>query len=382
MKKNIKNFLKKCIKYVSIVFYILPINKKKIVACNFFGNGYGDNPKYLVEEILKIDSSYKIIWITHKKGEFPEYIKPVKYNSLASFYHMITAKLWLDTIRNNPRPLFKRKSQVYIQMWHGGIMMKGQEKDVEELLSKEYVNAAKYDGKISDYMLSNCRLRTELIKKSFWFTGEILEFGIPRDDILFNPDMREISKLKEKYDIVGKKIVLYAPSFRNNPNFYDDLDINVSKLMECIHEKFGDEFVLCMKCHPNDSGKIDFERKYLGVIDLSKESDSQLILSASDVVISDYSSMLLDFTLTKKPAFIYAPDYDYYINKERNLYIDLKNVAMPFADNFDSLVENIRYFNVDKYHKNLDAFFEFYGIFEDGSSSNKIAKYLIENKII
>ena len=376
MASVIKNCL---IKTVSLIFYLFPINKKKIVVYNFAGNGYGDNPKYLIKEIVKY-GDYKIIWcVKNLDQDMPAFIKKVKYNSLCSMYHMITAKLWIDTIRNNPRPLFKRKKQVYIQTWHGGIFIKGQEKDAEDTLSKKYIKSAKRDGKLTDYMLSNCKKRTQLIQSSFWYNGKILEFGVPRDDVLFIPNKKEIDAFKKKYGIEDKKILLYAPSFRNNKDFYKNLKFNINKLMQSVGKKFGDNYVFCIKLHPNDSQLTEL-KDFNNVINFSAESDSQLILSASDIVISDYSSMFLDFLLTKRPAFIFAPDYDEYIKKERNLYVDISNIGIPFAKNFNDLLREVDNFDQNNYKANVEKFIEYYEIFENGNSSSKIVKYLKEEK--
>ena len=376
MKKLLKRIFAK-LKYIfALIFYIFPVNKNKVVVYNFAGNGFGDNPKYLVKELLK-HKPYKIIWIVKDKNiEMPSGIKKVRYNSLSSIYHLTTAKLWLDTIRNNPKPLFKRKKQTYIQTWHGGIFIKGQEKDVENYLSKGYVKSAKGDGKIADYMLSNCKKRTELIKRAFWFDGEILEFGVPRDDVMFNPDIQEIKELKNKYNIQNKKMVVYAPSFRNDSSFYANLNFEPDKLIKALNKKFNSNFAFCVRLHPNDNS-ITKLKGFENVINLTKESDSQLILSAADVVISDYSSMLLDFTLTKKPAFIFAPDYDDYIKKERELYVDLSKIGIPFAKTFNDLIKEIESFDKNSYNKSLDKFFDFYEIFEKGNSSKLIVDYLI-----
>ena len=377
----IRNLWWKFLRLISLVFYLCPINKNKITAYNFHGNGYGDNPKYLVEELLK-ENKYEIIWfVKNKNEEFPKGVKKVKYRSLASLYHLITARLWLDTIRNSPRPLFKRKNQYYIQMWHGGIALKGMEKDVEDALPKSYIKCAKKDGKIADFMLSNCALRTEIINRAFWFNGKVLEFGTPRDDILFYPNQDEINKLKQKYHIRDKKIVLYAPTFRNDKSFYEKLKFNVLKLKQALEKKFNENFVVCIKLHPNDANLNNLDL-FKDAIDLTKEADSQLILSACDVVISDYSSMLLDFTLTKRLAITYAPDYDEYINKERKLYFDLKTCGIPFAETFDELIEIINKFDQSEYVEKIKKFHDYFGIFENGTSSKQIKKYLIEKGIL
>ena len=377
LKKILRKIKKIATHTISLTFYLMPIKKNKITFANFFGKGYGCNPKYLAEEFLK-HGKYELIWFVSNLNDesIPAGIKKVKYGSLKHYYHLITAKLWIDNIRNNPKPLFKRKKQVYIQSWHGGLMLKGIEKDAENSLSKDYIKTAKHDGKITDYVLSNCKKRTELIKRSFWYDGEILEYGVPRDDVMFKPNEKEIAELKQKYNIENKKIVVYAPSFRRDKSFYTNLTFNPDKLVDTLNKKFNNEFVFCVRLHPNDTS-ITSLKGFENVINLTKEADSQLILSAADVVVSDYSSMLLDFTLTKRPAFFFAPDYDEYIKKERGLYIDLGKSGIPFSKTFDELIESVETFNSKQYVKDLDKLFDFYEVFETGDSSKLIVEHLI-----
>lgn len=381
IKKLSRLFLKKSKQIIALLFYILPIKKNQVTVYNFNGGGYGDNPKYLVEELVK-HGNYNIIWfVKDLKTYMPEGVKKVKYGSLKALFYMITARLWLDTVRDNPKPLFKRKGQYYIQMWHGGIFMKGQERDVEQKLNRGYIRDAKRDSKFADFVLSNCTKRTELIRRAFWFSGEILEFGIPRDDVLFNPRQDEIKELKNRYNIGNKKIILYAPSFRNNENFYTNLNFDYKKIIKICNQKFNDEFVFCIKLHPHDCNRQYFGN-FKNIINLTNEADSQLVLSASDIVISDYSSMLLDFILTGKYAFTFAPDYEEYISKERYLYIDLKECGIPFSNNFDELIENI--VNIDKkvYCKQINKLLNFYGVFEKGFSSKLIIEELLKRGIV
>ena len=83
-------------------FYYLPICKKKIVFDNFGGRGYGDDPKYIAEELRKNDSGLKLIWVTSDmKQEFPKGIKKVKYGTIRAAYHWSTAKIWVDNIKSS-----------------------------------------------------------------------------------------------------------------------------------------------------------------------------------------------------------------------------------------------------------------------------------------
>ncbi len=383
--KNLKSFFanihNKFKKLIALSFYLFPINKNKIVFYNFKGNGFGDNPKYLANELLK-HKKYKLIWfVKNLKTEMPNGIKKVKYGSLSALFHMITARLWIDNVRTNPKPTFKRKNQYYLQTWHGSLPYKAMEKDVENTLSPEYVKTAKADGKMCNFLLSNCKMMTDIYKRTFWFDGKMLEFGLPRHEALLNTDKTVIEDFKRKYNIQNKKIVLYAPSFRNDKNFYNNLQFDNAKLVKTLNKKLKKDFVFCYRLHPNDKN-MDSAKVFKGGINLTQESDSQLVLSACDVVISDYSSMLLDFVLTKKVALVFAPDYNEYMQHERNLYVDIKTSGIPFSDSFEGLIENINKFKNKQYQQKINEFLKKYDIFDCSNASKKIVDYLIKLNVL
>ena len=377
--KKVIGKLKKIAKTtISLLFYLVPIKKNKITFCNFAGKGYGCNPKYLAEEFLK-DGKYELVWFVSNTNDssIPEGIKKVKYGSLAHFYHLITAKLWVDNIRNNPKPIFKRKKQLYVQTWHGGIAVKGIEKDVENLLSAKYVKKAKTDGKLADFIISGSGYQTKIIERSFWFNGTVLKLGRPRDDGLFIKDEQALNNLKESLKIKGKKVILYAPTFRVNKNFYKELSFDSEKLVEAFNKRFGGEHVLALRLHPNDSTPENIAL-FKNVVNFAKIPDSHMALHLSDYLISDYSSMIFDYTRLGNKAFIYAADYEEYLKKERNLYFSLKESGVPFAEDFEELINLVNNFDLKKYNnsiKKLNANFEFY---DNVNSSKRIKEYLVE----
>ena len=102
------------------LFVHFPLNTKKVVFGNFYGGGFGDNPKFIAEELLKRDLGFEMYWMLEDvNSPLPEGIKPVRPNTFAFAYHMATAKFWVDNTRKQ-HYLIKRKEQYYIQTWHGG----------------------------------------------------------------------------------------------------------------------------------------------------------------------------------------------------------------------------------------------------------------------
>ena len=381
MKKFILKILK-AFKYAfSLIFYLCPIKKNKITFDNFAGKGYGCNPKYLAEEFIK-DNKYQLIWfVKDLNTQMPEHIKKVKYGSLKHYYHLITARLWIDNIRNSLKPPFKRKKQFYLQTWHGRSPLKGIEKDVESLLNPKYVKRAKKDGKLANFILSGSEQQTKIIERAFWFNGEIIKLGLPRDDIFFENTSKEIEKIKKQYNLQDKKIILYAPSFRKDKDFYKNINFDANKIVEAFNNRFGKEHVLCIRLHPNDL-KEENIKIFNNTIDLSYAPDSQIVLKCADYVISDYSSMLFDGAMINKKGFTFAPDYESYLKNERSLYLDLTKMPFPFSQNIEELAKNIETFNKEKYIKDLNLYIQSCGFYDNYNSAKKIKEYLQHIKII
>jgi len=377
-----KEQLKFCYIYVlSIPFLLIPIKKNKIVICNYFGKGYGDNGKYIVEELIKQGLDYDIVWMIKKElignTELPYKIRTVKYKSVKALYEMATAKVWIDNSRKEFYPI-KRAGQYYIQTWHASMGLKLIEKDAQKSLSSAYIKLAKRDSRMCDLMIAGSEFRYDLYRNSFWYDGEILKSGTPRCDLFFlNNDNLKIKVSKELNIPLHKKVVLYAPTFRNNvdTNFFK---IQYEEIIDELRRKLGGDWVFLNRLHPNISGLAgDFEYNNI-FYNASHYSDMQELLAITDVLITDYSSSMFDIALKNKSCLLYAPDLDKYINDDRGLYFEYRKLPFSSATSLDELKSNIRKFDLDEYKSNIESFHQQIGVYEDGSASKRIVDRIIE----
>jgi CDP-glycerol glycerophosphotransferase len=379
-------FLKEQLKFsgmlaFSTLFLIMPIQKNKIIISNYFGKGYGDNGKYIVEEIMKQDLDYDLVWMLKsdliEKSDLPEEVRIVKYKSFKALYELATAKVWIDNSRKEFYPI-KRKNQYYIQTWHASMGLKRIEKDAKESLSSSYIKLAKKDSQMCDLMISGSEFRNNLYKNSFWYDGEILKSGTARCDLFFhcNDDLK-IKVLKELNIPLHKKVVLYAPTFRKNVSI-DFFKIQYEEIIDELKEKFGGDWVFLNRLHPNITELAD-DFKYDNIFyNASHYSDMQELLAITDVLITDYSSSMFDMALKNKICLLYAPDLDKYINNDRGLYFDYRKLPFHSATSLDELKHNIRKFDVAKYKSNIESFHRQIGIYEDGSASRRIVDRILE----
>jgi CDP-glycerol glycerophosphotransferase len=365
----------------NFLMWLFPIKYNKIVICNYHGKGYGDNGKYIAEELIRSGVDCSIVWLIGKYNitdqAFPENIKLLKYKSLRGLYELCTARIWIDNCRKEFYPP-KRKNQIYIQTWHGGIPLKKIEKDAEQKLSEITIQIAKNDSKLADYFISNSDFCTKLYQNSFWYNGAILEFGSPRCDVLFNKDNNTNFKAREYFGIDGDtNVVLYAPTFRASLSL-KLYEIDFNNLARALEKKFGGKWVMLVRLHPNISTKSNLMEYPSRVINASDYSDMYELLVASDVLLTDYSSTMFEFSMANKPVFLYAPDIETY-SVERGFYFDIHDLPYPVAETNNQLFAAVENFNLQTYTDDLEKFYAKLGLMENGNASKRIVGIINNN---
>ena len=360
------------------------VHKGRMMCWAYTFKQYSCNPRYLTEYLLENNPEFEIFWVF--KGNVDtsgvdKRIKCVRYKSLRYFLLVNTAEFFITNARTDPYRIYwhKRKGQKYVMLWHGGVALKRIEKDAESQLSYSYLKKAKIDSKVCDLMVSGCRFQTSLLKEKFWYDGEILEKGIPRNDVFFDkahhPEMRE--RICRKYGISpDSRIVLYAPTFRRDKSI-EPYRINWSRVVPELRKIYGTEKVsVLLRLHPNLIGKADASSLVNdeSVIDVTRYHDMQELLCVSDSLITDYSSSMFDITMLKKPCMLYATDIEKY---NRGYYFDFAELPFPLARNEEELIGNIRTFDSAAYEEAVESFFEKHiGLCEDGNASKAIAGWL------
>lgn len=357
---------------------LLPIRRNRIVVSNFGGRGYGDNPKYIVKELLSKGGGLEIVWLVKDRKEaltLPEGVKSCDIRSPLGAYYMATAGVWIDNCRRNF--IFKRKKQLYIQTWHG-FALKRIEKDVSDKLPKSYVRTAVHDSKHIDVMVSCSSFMTEIYKKAFWYEGDVLEIGAPRNDLLLGDRTQASKKVREAFSLDdGSGIILYAPTFRADGSL-QPYSVDYKRLINACGEKFKRDFAVLVRIHPDIIEKCQSLSFGPSVINASYYPDVQELLAAADIVISDYSSLMFDFVLTGKPCFQFATDIEEY-KKDRNFYFRLDELPFALAVDNDGLERNILSFEEKEYKQGLERFYGEVGMVRDGSASRKCAELVIKH---
>lgn len=376
MKFKIKKMLGK-IRRGNYSFYysFFPIKNNKITFCNYYGKGYGDSGKAIVESL---SDEIDIDWIVSDLSDesLPSHINKIKYGTFSHLRSLATSKVWIDNSRKDFYPP-KKKKQTYIQNWHGGIALKKIEKDAINTLDKGYIKMAKEDSKMIDIFTSNSRFNTDMIKRSFWFEKEILEVGTPRCDILVNENKVLISNIKSNLNVSDEDfIVLYAPTFRQNHRL-DVYNLDLKRIKKRYEKLTSKNIKILVRLHPNISHlseKLQFNSNY---DDVTSYPDLYELMLVSDVLITDYSSTMFDFSITEKPVVLYVPDFCDY-QAERDVYFDLNELPFVLLESNNQIESNIISENNNEKISDLRNFHSLVGLNETGRASDEIAKRIQE----
>lgn len=359
------------------------VQKNKVVFSNFLGRGFGDNPKYIAREILRQGLDWELVWLTGSDGgSFPEGIRTVRYGSNRALRELASAGFWVDNVRNSIHP-DKKEGQHYLQTWHGGISFKYVEKSVEDKLCDTYLRAAKRDGMLCDAIISACRIQSEDFQENFWLDPRtrILEYGLPRNDALFDQDLleRKYREVRQQLGIpAGTRIILYMPTFRDDLSL-EGYQLDFEGIVEAMEARFREPFALVVRLHPNVQSQAGFLTYSEKIVNGTLCPDPQELYMAADYMITDYSSSAFDFSLLNRPVFLCLLDHEKY-QKDRGLNQVFDLCPFPKACSNEQLLEMIRSFREEDYWQSFREFREQWQPFDDGQASRRAVEWM-KNKI-
>lgn len=381
IKKRLNNILRKLVSaflifirdsktlFWKLLFFFVPVDKKKIVFLCYCGKNYGCNPKYIAEEILRQKLDCDLVWMLRDMNEYvPEEIRKVPYGGRESFYELASAKV-IITNTKNLIPVIKKRSQFVIQTWHGNFEAKKEEREIADLLPRRYVKDSIKNSRQTDLFLSNSAMMTAYYRRAFWYDGEIMESGYPRNDILFSWDPKIPSRVRQHYGLPEKaKLVLYAPTFRDDGSLEAyDLDFGG------VVDKLGENWYLLIRMHPNvvvPEGWFPFDAH---ILNASPYPDVQELMIACDILITDYSSTIYEFAMLKKPSYIYASDLDSF-QKIRPLNDFYFEMPYPINQTNEALLTQLSDYTPQSGVAAAEAFMTKFGGVDKGDASKQVVK--------
>ena len=380
MKQRIKYAIEHGIQNALQLFRLLPL-QPRVNFIAFSGRQYSDSPRRISELLLREHPEIQQVWAFNEPEKFrfleETGVKVVKYKSLQYLYYVMTSKVYVDNAEFWSILKF-RLGQMVLQTWHGGGAYKrvgGHRIDVNR---REQQHAVEKMNKITLFLSSSKAFTDFVIRGAYQYRGEVLECGLPRNDDLLRPDAAVPAKVRQALDIPeNAKILLYAPTFRNSHSL-DLYDVDFSRLKESLQARFGGEWIILLRMHYYLSDKamssaLPFLRN------ATDYPDMQDLLLSADVLLTDYSSCMWDFSLMHKPCFLYARDISEY-RGERDFYTPIEDWPFPLASDNAELARVIGAFDETAYRTAVRAHHAALGATETGTATaqcvERIAAFL------
>ncbi|MFD6950593.1 CDP-glycerol glycerophosphotransferase [Nocardiopsis sp. TSRI0078] len=316
-----------------------------ILFDTYTGRQYSDSPQSVYAELRGRErwADYPMSWlVADGQVRLPDDLVPVRHRG-REYYEALARSRYLVTNSRQPAWFHRRPDQVVVQTWHGS-MLKRIGFDVENIRgkSRDYFDKLAWETRQWDYLVSPSPWATPILRSAFRFEGEILETGYPRNDIFFAPDRDAIAERTRRLLGLpeGKKVVLYAPTWRDDKYYTrgkHKLDLHLD--LQRMYDKLGDDHVLLVRRHPRVVDSVPVVGEGF-VHDVSLYPEIMELFLITDVLVTDYSSMMFDFANTGRPMLFFTYDLEGYRDNLRGFYFDFEETAPgPLLTGSDEVVE-------------------------------------------
>lgn len=389
--------------FYGFICKISPVKRNRVVFTSLSGQ-YSDSPKAISIQLHEMNPSFEIVWLVKQGiiGELPDYITPVVIGSWKAQWYRGSARVMVDNVFADHATtiygddsyaklrakiylfLHNKKRQLRITTWHGTPIKR---------MGRDQIGNHVTDFLCNDMtMILGDQYTMDIMKRLTFHRIPMELIGTARNDVLF--DQTYAAAIKQKIGIqADKKVILFAPTFRSDGQDNEVRNVQLSginqlqeicfdALFAALQHKFGGEWVFVCRFHYHVADEVDWvelEQKYPGkFINGNQLQDMADYLACSDVLLTDASSCMFDFSLTKKPCFLYFPDLERYENSERGFYIPIRSLPFPIAITQDQLIDHIKNFDPVSYETALLKMKQEFLFVDDGHASEKIVQYIIE----
>lgn len=306
------------------VFRLFPRKKEKVFCVMTHDGSAGSSVGIVVNALKKRSDKYQFIYM--KKND-RENAKAHVVKAFYSFfiekpYHMATSSyILMDNVFLPMAYLHFHKDVKVVQLWHGtGTIKKfGQDSNVGEVKRLEYMANQKIT-----HLIVNSEYTKEQYAQAFGVTKDhVYVWGLPRTDELFSDTVKneKMGQFYKQYpELKGKKLVLYAPTFRDQEVEHPKMMLD----MEYLENHTPEDIFYLVKLHPfvAKQYKETGSKRFLNV---SSYEDINTLLFISDVLITDYSSIIFEYAVLERPMIFYAYDLEEFSEEGRGFYEDYKN---------------------------------------------------------
>jgi CDP-glycerol glycerophosphotransferase len=267
----------------------------------------------------------------------------------------------------------RRRGQTVLQTWHGTPLKRiALDRPGTRLRAGL---ASRRESSHWDIMLAQNPFSAEVFRSAYAFRKAIWQEGYPRDDVLRTGDGAAIRK---RLGIPAKtRVILYAPTWRDDrPGKVDHLDVG------SFSRDLGPGFLTLIRGHSRTL-RPGSDVVAAGVLDVTSYPDISELFLVADVLITDYSSVMFDFSVTGKPIYFFTPDLVHYRDELRGFYFDLLAEAPgPVLTDPGELARRIRTPDPDEFAERYAAWRARFNPLDDGSAGERVVRRLLAENLL
>ena len=317
---------------------------EKLVVFSAHSRKYNDSPRTLYENMIKDPKykDYRFVWALEDPDhvQIPGPASKVKSDTLEYFKTTLKAKYWITCVNIERSLHYKKRSCRYLNTWHG---------TPYKYIGNDVGNRKDFDFSSVDFWCYASQYEKEIFMRAFNVREDaLIPTGMPRNDDLYNVTNEEIICIKKRMGLpLDKKIILYAPTWRDSTDHGATYAIKPPINTKYWEEQLRDEYIVLFRTH-------GYTNKLLGVEfndvirDYSAYPSINDLLKVSDILISDYSATMTDYSILERPVLCFAYDYEQY-KSERGLYIDFdKGMPSGVLKTEDEVLDHIKNLDYEK----------------------------------
>ncbi len=366
-----------------------PIDPYLVMFDAFQSRHYCGNPKALYEELMHnpLYTSFHSVWVLRDPAHMTD--KPdeprtrlVRYDSPAYRQALVSAR-YIVTNSMMP-PFFKaRKGQALIQTWHGTPLKRlgcdltvdaNAFDSVKDIHRRYRTQARQFSYLLSPSPYCSEKLCSAFDLRALGKEDILIEEGYPRNDRLYQWTDKDARRIRRRLGIPpDKKVILYAPTFRDNQRADRDYVYTPGLDFERMADTLGDGVVWLFRAHYFITKHMDFERLGQRVLDVSNVEDINDLYIISDLLITDYSSVFFDYANLRRPIVFYMYDREEYQHHLRDFYLDLSVLPGPIVQDEESLAavvsDQLAHFEDGPHYT---AFCDMFNGKDDGHASRRV----------
>lgn len=320
--------------FVNVIKLFVSTDEKLILFVSFGGRRCTDSPKAIYDYMLNDPrfNGYKLVWGLLNPQDFPGIKDKVKLDTLNYYIVSLKARCWITNVLIERGLNYKGKNTFYLYTGHGSPIKKC---GPDENNKDHFRSAAKSSF---DACLAQSNFEKEVRSRVLFIPiDQVYLTGAPTNDILSNYDEDYRLSIRAKLGVeANKKAILFAPTFREYRHYgtFDMPEVDFEKW----HDILGDDYVLLYRAHPIAMLKKNSNKDWF--IDVTYYSEIESLMIASDILVSDYSGLIPDYSIMHKPIYLWTYDYEQY-QETRGLYFDIREV-LPYAEKEEDLLQLIK----------------------------------------